>query len=330
MTDQLREILSDAVADVEPRYALDDIRARTTTKRRWPYAAGGAVLAIAASVAAFSVLGPDKTPRAADPASSTPSVEAPSPTGSVTDLPSVAAAIYYVGDTPDGPRLYREFTRLPVGQLLSNAVQQAMSGPAMDPDYRTAWPQGAHTLVSASLVDGIISIEVDEAAVAGDPDLSPRMAQLAVEQVIYTAQAVAQERLPVQFTYRGNPVAEVLGVPTSEPLANGKVLDTLAHVSLTTPGEGMLVDNDEPFVVEGVGNSFEGNIVTRIQRWEGTFVVDQLPATAGWLGDKLFPFEVTFDLTDVPPGDYVVISQTDDASGQGRFHTDSRRITVVE
>ena len=41
MTDlELRDLLSDAVADVEPRYALDEIRARTrTTRRRWPYAA---------------------------------------------------------------------------------------------------------------------------------------------------------------------------------------------------------------------------------------------------------------------------------------------------
>jgi hypothetical protein len=122
----------------------------------------------------------------------------------------------------------------------------------------------------------------------------------------------------------------VLGVPTSEPLTVGSDLAVLAHVSLSDPSEGTTVDNDEPFTVKGVGNSFEGNIVTWIQRWEGTDVVDEEPAIAGTYEDRLFPFEVTFDLTDVPPGDYVVSSRTDDPTGEGRFHTDSRRITIVD
>ena len=83
-------------------------------------------------------------------------------------------------------------------------------------------------------------------------------------------------------------------------------------------------------MVRGAANSFEGNVVTRIQRWEGTEVVAEEPTIAGSYEDKLFPFEVTFDLTSVPPGDYLVISRTDDPSGQGRFDTDTRRITVVD
>ena len=97
--------MTDAVADVEPRYALDEIRARTTTpKRRWPYAAGGAVLAVAASFAAFAVLGPDNAPTATDPGSTT----SPSPTdGHRTPAapqiaPTSVVAVYYIGETPDG------------------------------------------------------------------------------------------------------------------------------------------------------------------------------------------------------------------------------------
>ena len=40
--------------------------------------------------------------------------------------------------------------------------------------------------------------------------------------------------------------------------------------------------------------------------------MDEKPAIAGWGEDRLFPFEVTFDLTGVPPGDYVVDLATDD------------------
>ncbi len=334
MTDrELHDLLSDAVADVEPRYALDEIRARTVpTRRRWPYAAGGAVLAVAASFAAFAVLGPDTAPpRATDP--DRPGSPSASPTASPsTEIPTAVTAVYYVGDTPDGPRLYREFRRMSAtnpGDAAISALEQA----PLDPDYRSYWPEGAIDGMNFDGIgaDGVIGVRLSDASLHDRPaSMDEATARMAVEQVIYTLQAAVGARAPVQFSLDGNPVDQVLGVPTSEPLANGPVLDTLALVSLTSPGEGIYVDNDEPLVVEGVGNSFEGNIVTRVQRWEGTYVVDQLPAIAGWGEDKLFPFEVTFDLTDVPPGDYVVISQTDDPSGQGTFHTDSRRITVVD
>uniref|UniRef100_UPI00286E8BC5 hypothetical protein n=1 Tax=Nocardioides sp. TaxID=35761 RepID=UPI00286E8BC5 len=135
----LHDLLDDAVADVEPGYALDRIRARTTTtKRRWPYAAGGAVLAIAASFTAFAVLGPDTAPRATDPGSTT------SPSATATDTPAPEVVpVYFVGDTPDGPRLYREFQAGsgPEGAKMF-ALRAALSG-AADPDYRSLWPAGA-------------------------------------------------------------------------------------------------------------------------------------------------------------------------------------------
>lgn len=326
MTD-LHELLTDAVADVEPGYALDDIRARTTpTRRRWPYAAGGAVLAIAASFIAFAVLGPDNAPTATDPGSST----SPSPTATPPAAPTTPIFVYYVGDTPDGPRLYPEFRPLELGaDPLKVGIVDVLSTPPLDPDYRSVWRQTGTDLSSLEVVDGVIRIGLGEGATQTH-GLSEAERRAAIEQLIYTAQAAVQQRLPVQFLVNGNPSAEILGLPASEPLTNGPVLDTLALVSLTTPTEGMRVDNDEPLVVQGAANSFEGNVVTRVQRWEGTYVVDQKPAIAGWGEDRLFPFEVTFDLTDVPPGDYVVISQTDDPSGQGRFDTDTRRITVVD
>ena len=53
-------------------------------------------------------------------------------------------------------------------------------------------------------------------------------------------------------------------------------------------------------------------------------------STASWLATAQRSDLFSLDLTEVPPGDYVVISQTDDPSGEGRFHTDTRRITVVD
>lgn len=485
MTDQLSALLNEAVSDVEPRFALDEIRARTSPrKRRWPYVVGGAALAVAASITAFAVVGNDGRPTTAEPGTSTsPSptesssiaadpvsiyyvgdtpegprlfkevrrVEAPDPftgvinaleltpsdpdnrnywpAGSIvgfgfdgigddgefsvdladdslverpagmdeatagmaiqqliytlqeaTDakaalrfyigpdvvdrlfgvsLPDPVTAgspldtlaqdpltnptedtaveneepveVYYVGDTPDGPRLYHEFQSPVPGPeaALKAGVVAVLTSQPRDPDYRNAWARVDSSLVNVQVVDDVIRIELEPSATQTH-ELAEAERRAAIEQLVYTAQAAAKEQLPVQFLVDGNPSAEILGLPASEPLTAGPVLDTLALVSLTTPSEGMGVDNDEPLVVEGVGNSFEGNIVTRIQRWEGTYVVDEKAAIAGWGEDALFPFEITFDLTDVPPGDYVVISSTDDPSGQGREHTDSRRITIVD
>ena len=42
----------------------------------------------------------------------------------------------------------------------------------------------------------------------------------------------------MQFLLDGNPIDQVLGVPTSEPLANAPQLDVLAHVNITAPEQG--------------------------------------------------------------------------------------------
>jgi hypothetical protein len=54
----IRELLDDAVADVEPRRGLSDISARTGRPRRsWVWGTAGAVVATAAVIAAVSLVG---------------------------------------------------------------------------------------------------------------------------------------------------------------------------------------------------------------------------------------------------------------------------------
>ncbi len=54
----IRTLLDDAVADVEPRGGLDQITSRTTRSRRsWVWGTAGAVLATAAVIVAVSVVG---------------------------------------------------------------------------------------------------------------------------------------------------------------------------------------------------------------------------------------------------------------------------------
>lgn len=334
--DRVRELLHEVADGVEPGDRLDTIRAATAsagrrTGRGW-WAAGGVGL-VAASVVTALALSTGGSPRTSepDPATSPPTPTATDPSPTATEVPSSTVAVYYLGETPDGPRLYREFRRVAQPTPFEAAIA-ALDLPPEDPDYRSPWPTGSLEDVSfdGTGADGLIGVTVDPDVRERPASMTPEEAAMAVEQVIRTFQAAAQARAPVQFFAGGNPIDQVFGVPTSEALAAGSDLAVLAHVSLSDPSEGQVVDNDEPFAVKGRANSFEGNVVTRIQEGEGTAVVRQEPAIAGTYEDRLFPFEVTFDLTDVPPGDYVVISETDDPSGEGRFHTDSRRITIVD
>ena len=85
---------------------------------------------------------------------------------------------------------------------------------------------------------------------------------------------------------------------------------------------GMPVDNDEPLVVDGVGNSFEGNIVITGAALRGHRRRRlRCPTIAGWTRRSCSRSRTPSTCTDVQPGDYVVIARTDDPSGQGRFHT---------
>lgn len=335
----LRELLNEVADDVEPTDRLDAIRARTGRSSRRYWIPAGAALVAASVVGAFALGGgPSERPEAPGPAGTT--IASPSPSRPTPLPPELrAVAVYYVGDTPDGPRLYREFRRV-AGDPLTAAVAAAVGRASddrplapLDPDYSVPWPPGtsasARVVADQELIEVSLSGDV-EGSLRDRGPLSAEEAGLAVEQLVRTAQGVVQERLPVRFLLYEQITDHVLGVPTSEPLAQGPDLDVLARVSLGSPSEGQVVDNDEPLTVSGAGNSFEGNIVTWLERPDGSEVIGQTPTIAGWLGDRLFPFEVDLDLTEVSRGDYVVLSRTDDPSGEDRFHVDTRAITVVD
>lgn len=333
----LNRLFHEAVDPVEPNPGLDAIRARISEEpamnRRWiaPLAAAAAVAAIAGGFLALQDGDPQGGP-VTPPATSTPVSPTPTPTETEPPVKQVAVPVYYVGDTPQGPRLYREFARVPEGQELQ-AVDLAVAGKAADPDYRSPWPAGTKLEISFDGVgeDGQFGITLPDASLHDRPaGMSAREAALAIEQVIYTAQGVAQTRAPVQFYLGNNPIDTVLGVPTSEPLANGPVVETLSLVNLSTPGEGQVVTGDT-LAVSGVANSFEATVPLRLQRYEGTQIVWQGSAMASeCCGDKLYPFSTSIDVSEVPPGRYLLTASTDDPSdgeGPGPF-TDTRLIEI--
>lgn len=321
---ELSTLLHDAVSDVEPTDRLAEIRRVTDARPRrlgW-YAAGGAVLAAAAAVTAIALITSQTPPRADDPGPG-PATSPPAPS------PSQLEAVYYVGDTPAGPRLYRYFQSPHAGEDVLDLLTQT---PA-DPDYRTAWAPGSFAGVTFDgPVPGQIDVTIAKASLRERPaGMTELEAALAIEQVIYTVQAAAraEERLPVQFRFGDNPIDQVLGVQTSEPLAAAPQLDVLSLMSISDPVEGLVVSDS--FVARGVANGFEGTVACRLLNDDREAVWEE-PTIAGWGEPKLFPWELTVDLAGVPPGTYQFWCSTDDPTGgtEGRGADVDTRTVVVQ
>ena len=325
----LSNLLHEAVDDVEPTDRLTQIRSavrRRHSHRLWVVSGGGAAIAAAATVAAVALANHPGTSAGPDVATGPPSVSTPTTdasTGPVEGAGS-AVAVYYLGGSTDAPKLYREF-RTAAGVDSTNAAIELLMMSPVDPDYRTLWPVGS--LDRAYQRGDRIEVAIGDPSVRERPStMSRAQAEAAVQQVIYTVQAQAKDRLPVQFTYQGNPIDQVLGVPTSEPLANAPVLQTLSRVNLTTPAEGQEVTGT--LQVEGVSNSNEANVAWLIEDSTGTDVASGAITAEGWMGEKLFPFQDSLDVSSLDPGTYTFIVRTDDPSGAGNVDQDSRTVII--
>lgn len=353
--EQLRRLFNDAVSDVDPPEALDSIRGRTAVtplhpKRPWILGAGAAVVATAATVTAVAVMGgnpgtttaddpgfagsgaptsgatevqsaepsPTITEDTAGPSPSAPATEEAPATGEPTTIP-----VYYVGDTFQGPRLYREFHRATTSDPVTAAVAEAVAGRPADPDYRQDWPEGT-TVASVASSSDLVEIDLAE----GDTPLRERPAgmseaeaQIAVEQVIHTAQAATQTRAPVQLLVDGERTDMVLGVPTAEPLAEGDPSQVLSLVWIINLSEGDEVTS--PFEVSGTANAFEANVQWELMQGETVVAEDFTTAEECC---RMAPYSFT---VDAPPGEYTLVVHDSDASGQGNVFSDTKRITVV-
>lgn len=293
------------------------------------------------SAVALAGCGNDPDPVASDPAStsepsSTP--ESPDTTTEPTDpaetteptqpADTVAAPVYFVGDTPMGPRLYREFRQVEADNPYAEAVALMVAGDVVDPDYGSAYPDGRFAGIEVDEEEGVILVEAaDDAWNTPAPGMSKAQAELAVQQLVYTVQGIAQDRLPVRV-WLGDPADAVplFGIDTADGLTAADPLDVLALVNVTSPEEGTTVS--DRFVANGLASSFEATVPWEIR--QGDEVVLEGFATAdGWM-DKLYPWQSDVDVSSLAPGDYTFVAMTDDPSGgegPGPFE-DSKSITV--
>jgi hypothetical protein len=312
--DRIHRLLDEAVDDVEPRYGLDRIRARTARRPRrgWVWTAAGAALATAATVAAVVALDDDPGT----------TVAGPGPAASSSSSAQRDQVVYFVEDTGVGPRLVPEVRPVrSAGTALDEAVDDAVTGPATDPDYGTAWPPGS-SLQRAQLEGGVLSVDLSGPVVERPAGMTPAAASLAVQQLVWTAQASARVKEPVTFLVDGRPTDVLLGTSTTRPVPAAAADDVLAPVSVTAPGEGATVSS--PFTVEGAASAFEATVLWELTGPDG--VVKRGYATAEECCTvSPYSFEVT-----APPGEYTLVVHDQDVSGgEGNPESeDTKRVTV--
>jgi hypothetical protein len=317
--DDLTTLLREAVEDVEPTDRRAELRQRVAVasrSRHRRYAIAGGLLAAAVVVTGVAVAVQQSDGHETPPAGSKRAVDR-----SRDYRP--AYALYYVGGTPQGPRLFREFRTGPGPETTPASAISMLQAPPDDPDYTSYWSEGQ--LLGATLEDGVIKVEVDPSRVVGPLD------SLALQQVVYTAQAAAGDALlPVQFVHDGNPVAELGGLPTSEPLDNAPQLDVLALASISVPADRRVVEDS--FSANGRASSFEGNVPWELRDADDNVVRKGTAQTFGSV-DRLDPWATgPIDVSDLDPGEYTFVVMTDDPSGgtEGGGPTVDTRTVIIK
>lgn len=247
--------------------------------------------------------------------------------GSSSSAAQVTVPVYFVGDTPAGPRLYREFHRVAAGDPVGAALDLAASGDAGDPDYRTLLPDGDFDGTGTTAGDTIEVPLPDDSWTRAPSGLSPTEAVLAIQQLVYTAQGVLQSRAPVVFTDGDGNATQILGVASEDGFTAAPPLRTLALVNITEPAEGQHVGDS--LTASGVASSFEATVPWEVRDASGDVVLEGAATAEGWM-DKLYPWSAEISLADLSPGTYTFVARTDDPSdGEGPGPTQDTRTFVV-
>jgi immunoglobulin-like protein involved in spore germination/sporulation and spore germination protein len=260
---------------------------------------------------------PSKEPTATgEPASS-------GSTGSGGTADTVAVPLYFVGDTPMGPRLFREFQQVEADNPVDEALAILAGGAANDPDY-TSLLAGASLASGTTDEDLTIKVSGDVAQRPGG--MSAKDAELAVQQVVFTVQGILQDRVPISFVTPDGASTTLFGLSTPDG-GFGQDEGSLALVNVTEPEQ-----DSQPgatFTASGVANSFEATVPWQVLDADGKKVLDGFATADGW-GDKLYPWQSEVDGSGLAPGTYTFVAMTDDPSdGEGSGPTEDTKTFTI-
>ncbi|KAA1417760.1 hypothetical protein F0U44_15835 [Nocardioides humilatus] len=307
-------------------------------------------LAVTAALSALvlSACGDDEPTKADDPATS-PAAQSDSPSESTAATPTdpvttettetstttTDVAVFFVGDTPQGPRLYAEERAVEADNPPGESLALLMAGDVADQDYRTLVPADSLETdigFDGTGEDGYYALSLTDAQWVERPaGMSKADAELAVQQLAYTLLSQADDgdiegaTGGVDFYLDGEHTT-FLGVEgTASPAPS---LDVRALVNVLAPAEGATVSGS--FTASGEASSFEATVPWQIEDESGAVVKQGFSTAEGW-AEHLYPWQTDVDVSDLDPGTYTFVALTDDPSGgEGGGPTEDSKTIVVE
>lgn len=309
---------------------------RTHRPHRTAAAIGGSVLALGLLVACGedeptaaedpATTAAEETTAASEPTSEPASEETTEQTSDEPAAATVEVSVFFVGDTPQGPRLFAEQHAVSASDPLNEAVGLMTSGGAKDPDYRTLYPVGSFGTIAHEGDSFVVPVPDD--GWRQPVDQTKREARLAVQQLIYTLQSAQGAQDPAEIVLGDTPEETLFGVDVSEGVTPAPELDVRALVNVTSPVEQETVSGS--FTAEGVASSFEATVPWQVRDASGEVVLDGFSTAEGWI-DKLYPWTAEIDVSSLEPGEYSFVALTDDPSGgEGGGPTEDSKAIVVE
>jgi spore germination protein GerM len=246
----------------------------------------------------------------------TPS-EAATPVTSPTAAGTASRAIYYLHDTGNGPRLYREFHPRPATTaVIRDAVTAMLTEKAYDADYTSLWPRG--TTVRGARVDSTTAY-VDLSAEARSGSAGSEAEAASLQQLVHTVTAAAPAVRSVQLLVGGRVVETLWGhVDTRGPMTRRPAAEILGPVWLLVPRT----------IKQGARFGGEASVFEATVSWEfrqGGRVVKAGFTNAATGAPGRGPWS---DVANVPPGEYVLRAFESSAKDGTPTFVDDKPVTV--
>ena len=286
---RLRETLGRRASAIEPPHRLEAILAEAhqpAAHASWwalPAAVAAAVVLLLVGIVLVGNTGGGPATSAGTPAAgpspsgSAPGRTSPTPSGSASGpTAQVAVPVYVIdGNGASTPRygLYREFHRvaLPEGPTPADrvraAVGLAMATPAPLADGGSVRPWSGVGLDGVTVTADRITVTVSGDGPSG---LDARLAELAVQQVVWSAQgAVGKGNVPVRVV-RAEGGTTLFGTvslaaPFTRPPAD-QYYTVLGDIWITLPEPGATLPATDPVTISGEATVFEGTLQWEVRR----------------------------------------------------------------